>query len=248
MFGLEPAQDAGPVQKVVHQRVDGDHAAADLGPESLFFGAPSRMHDKAMVRTLSETPYISRSGSMRAAAIRAAGQDQPAVCRLQLLVHPADQIAFGNIANEQEQRVGGLVQAAIAQVMGRQRTSADMIGLGTGPADLVVAAAVEMPVALELGATDAWARFWSMSAQVRWPVLLHIVVSDLIRDALVAQSSHQPIEHRRGFAVSDCCSTLVSCKVGPNLLDQGCGPGETTNAMDQPDRVVDGGRWSGILG
>jgi hypothetical protein len=33
---LEPPQDPGPVQKVMNQRVDGDHAAADLGPEGHF--------------------------------------------------------------------------------------------------------------------------------------------------------------------------------------------------------------------
>ena len=36
---VEPGQDAGPVQKVVHQRVDGDHGAADLGPEDHLFGS-----------------------------------------------------------------------------------------------------------------------------------------------------------------------------------------------------------------
>jgi len=30
--GPEPGQDAGPVQEIVHQGVDGDHAAADLAP------------------------------------------------------------------------------------------------------------------------------------------------------------------------------------------------------------------------
>jgi hypothetical protein len=32
MLCLEPSQDAGPVQKIVNQRVDGDHAATDLDP------------------------------------------------------------------------------------------------------------------------------------------------------------------------------------------------------------------------
>src|SRR6202043_818642 len=36
---LEPGQDPGPVQKVMNQRVDGDHAAADLGPEDHLFGS-----------------------------------------------------------------------------------------------------------------------------------------------------------------------------------------------------------------
>ena len=61
-----------------------------------------------------------------------------AICRLQPLVDPADQIAIGNVANEQVQRIGGLVEAAVAQVMGRQRTAADVIGLGAGPTQLGV--------------------------------------------------------------------------------------------------------------
>src|SRR5260370_35330783 len=34
VLGVEPMQDAGPVQKVVNERVDGDHAAADLNPHA----------------------------------------------------------------------------------------------------------------------------------------------------------------------------------------------------------------------
>ena len=33
MIGVEPCQDAGADQKVVHQGVDGNHAGADLVPE-----------------------------------------------------------------------------------------------------------------------------------------------------------------------------------------------------------------------
>jgi hypothetical protein len=29
---MEAVQDAGPVQEIVHQRVDGDHAAPDFDP------------------------------------------------------------------------------------------------------------------------------------------------------------------------------------------------------------------------
>jgi hypothetical protein len=31
---------------------------------------------------------------------------------------------------------------------------------------------------------------------------------------LIAQSCHQPIEHRRRVAVPDRCSHFISCKVG----------------------------------
>src|SRR5438034_5126167 len=54
VIGVEPVQDAGAVQKIVNEGVDGDHAGADLS--RILLGAPSRMEDSAMVSTLSETP------------------------------------------------------------------------------------------------------------------------------------------------------------------------------------------------
>ena len=36
MAGVESVQDAGSVHEIVHQRVDGDHAATDLDPSLLF--------------------------------------------------------------------------------------------------------------------------------------------------------------------------------------------------------------------
>ena len=49
------------------------------------------------------------------------------VRRLQPLVDPADQIAIGDVANEEVERIGELVQVAVTQVMGRQRTARNMI-------------------------------------------------------------------------------------------------------------------------
>ena len=37
MFRIEPVQDAGAVQKVVNERVDGDHARPDLVPQPQLF-------------------------------------------------------------------------------------------------------------------------------------------------------------------------------------------------------------------
>ena len=56
MGGLEPAQDPGPVQKIVHQGIDRDHAARRLRPSGRTSAAPIRMPDNAIVSTLSETP------------------------------------------------------------------------------------------------------------------------------------------------------------------------------------------------
>src|SRR5258708_6179384 len=105
--------------------------------------------------------------------------------------------------------------------MARQGAGANVIGLGTGPAALFVSAAMEMPVALEFGATDTLAELLVDVVPGRSPVFLHVVVGNLIRDALVAQSGHQPIEHGRRVAVPDRRSHLITCKVGSNVIDQG---------------------------
>jgi hypothetical protein len=48
---------------------------------------------------------------------------------LELPVDPADQIAIGDVPNEQEQRVGHLVEPTVAQLVARQRTSVEVIRL-----------------------------------------------------------------------------------------------------------------------
>ena len=104
------------------------------------------------------------------------------------MVDPADQIAIGDVANEQVKGIGDLVEVAVAQVMGRQRTAANMIGLGAGSAELLVSAAVEMPVAFELGARGTSGKFVVDIVPSHIPMLLHVIGGDLIRDALVAES------------------------------------------------------------
>ena len=162
------------------------------------------------------------------------------------MIDPADQITVNNVADEQEQGVGGLVEVAVSQVVARQRAGANVIGLGTGRAGLFVAAAMEMPVALELGATDAAAELLVNVAPRRSPVFLHVVVGNLIGDALVAQSGHQPIEHGDRVAVPDRCSHFISCKVGSNVVDQSRRTGETANCVNSAEprgRVLPMGVW-----
>jgi hypothetical protein len=77
-------------------------------------------------------------------------------------------------------------------------------------------------------------------------MFLHVVVGNLIGDALVAQSCQQPIEHGRRVVVPDRCSHLISGKVGSNVVDQVRRTGETANCMDQPNSVVEcWRRWFG---
>jgi hypothetical protein len=188
----------------------------------------------AVFRLMKPKPYESSN-------IPTTTPPAPVVGGLQLVVDPADQIAVDKVADEQEQGVGGLVEVAIPQVMARQRTGANVIGLSAGRADLFVFAAMEMPVALELGATGSLGELMVNVVPRRPAVPRHVVVGDLIGDALVAhnQSRQQPIEHGRCVAVPDGCSHIISCKVGSDVVDQGRRTSEAANCIDDPDSVVD---------
>ena len=52
----EPDQDAGPMQKIVHQGVDGDHDGAGFCPEGPFAIPASRSLASAIDSTLFDTP------------------------------------------------------------------------------------------------------------------------------------------------------------------------------------------------
>jgi hypothetical protein len=57
---VEPGQNPGPVQKVMNQRVDGDHGPADLGPEDHLFGSAEQNagqgHGEDLVRDTIDLP------------------------------------------------------------------------------------------------------------------------------------------------------------------------------------------------
>src|SRR5260370_37162023 len=122
--------------------------------------------------------------------------------------------------------------------MRRQRTACNMIGLGAGSAELVISTAVEVSVALQFRAGGAVGKFLVDIVPPHIPMLLHVVVGDLIRDALVAESCDQPFEDPRGLALPHCCSDTLSVKVGANVVDQARGTGQTANSVDHPNRMI----------
>jgi hypothetical protein len=65
----------------------------------------------------------------------------------QISVSPPPEGTEWPAPDEQEQAIGGLVQAAVPEAMGWQRAVGQMIGFGAGTRALVVPAAMEMPVA-----------------------------------------------------------------------------------------------------
>ena len=62
------------------------------------------------------------------------------------MIDPADQVAVGDVANEQVKAVGNLVEMAVSQPMGWKRAGGDVVRLGAGAARLFVAAVMELPV------------------------------------------------------------------------------------------------------
>src|SRR5262249_25110576 len=97
---------------------------------------------------------------------------------------------------------------------------------------------MEMPVGLQLGTTGASQSLVDLPPRGS-PVLLQVAVGDLVRDALVAERRHQPVEYRTGISVADCRLDLVGPEVCSDLIDQRWRACQATDRMDQPDRVVD---------
>ena len=132
MAGADPVQDAGAVQEVVHQRIDGNHTGADFGPDRLAAGEQQagQRHHHDFVRHAIDLAQRSDQ------ALDHSGD--PVWVRLiisigQLTVDPAHQVAISDIPDEQEQTVRRLVQAAIALWVIWQRTDQKPVRLIAGP-------------------------------------------------------------------------------------------------------------------
>jgi hypothetical protein len=155
MVGSEPVQDPGPVEEIVHEGVDRDHAAADFEPAAPTAWRAEEQDGQGHHQNLVGDAVdffqrvehsLSHSGQPVGPGLLGGGIQAP--------VDPADQVAASNVANEQVQGIRGLVQPSVAQPMTGQRAARQVIGLGAGVPGLVVSAAVKMPVAVELRA--AW--------------------------------------------------------------------------------------------
>src|SRR5271170_4951341 len=104
--------------------------------------------------------------------------------------------------------------------MGRQRASRKMVRFSATPLDLLVAAAVEVPVTLQL-------RTWRMCLDQRGDLApshsamaLHVAVSDMVAYALMANRFEQPVEQHRGVAVANGRANTTPGQVAGELIDQ----------------------------
>jgi hypothetical protein len=118
----EPMEDPGPDQEIVHQGVDGNHAGADLDPEWPIFRCgqqdAGQRHGQDLVGDAVDLSEWPNQGFPEVGEPIGAGR---IIGRLEAPVDPAHQVAIGNIPDEQEQRIGHLVEPTVPQIMGGQR-------------------------------------------------------------------------------------------------------------------------------
>ncbi len=96
-----------------------------------------------------------------------------------------------------------------------------------------------MPVARQLRAGGASGELLFDVAPPRPTVPLHVIVGDLVRDALVAQRRRQPIEQRCGVVAPDCCENAFGPQVSANVVDQAGRARQAADTVHQPNSVID---------
>jgi len=164
------------------------HAAADLEPPGTPSGAQeqaSQGHAENLVRDAIDVPQWLQDGVTQPGEAvrgdRVVGLGQP-------LIEPADQVAVGNVPDEQEQAVGDLVEVAVSQPMGWHRAGADVIRLGAGAARLLVSAVIEMPIGFQLRASWSPRQILPDRGPGRATMPVHVIFSDLVRNPLKAEA------------------------------------------------------------
>ena len=124
--------------------------------------------------------------------------------------------------------------------MGGQGTFVDVIRLCTCPTNLVVSAAVKMPVAFEFWAARTGGNFGVDIGPSGPTVAFHVLAGDLVRDALVAQSRNQPIKQRRGVVAPDSRRNSLGPQVGTNIIDQAGRARQAAHTVHHSNSVIDG--------
>ena len=168
MAGIEPLQNAGAMQEIVHEA---------CRPRSCWL-RPRPRHVAAGRRETGSTAPPS-APCQRRRRLPSAGQGPPSASRqagpvlrlsggLQAPVEPAHEITIGDITNEQIEGKGCLIEPAIAQPMLGQRALREVLGLGAGVVLLAVSAAttVRLTPRRVLERTDlagACCRKWAVS-------------------------------------------------------------------------------------
>ena len=235
MVRLEPSQNAGAMQKIVNQRIDGDHAAAHLDPA--WIGGTEHQHRQGHAEDLvGHTVDMAQRFDQRGPHLGEPVGARTVIRRLDLALDPADKVAIGDIANEQVQRVGSLVEAAIAKVVAGEWAPADVVGFGASPSAFLEPAVMEAPVAAELGTARVVRKARLDQPPGRLAVLRDVTVRHLVRDALIAQGVDKPVEQGRRIVAAD--GGPETAVLGVDIVNESGRTGEATDAMNDPDRML----------
>ena len=128
-------------------------------------------------------------------------------------------MAGGEIADEQEEAVRGLVQPTVAQVMPRQRAAGPVFEIGAGIGPFQVAAILEQPIPLQLRTARPVGQGGGDVLPSDSAVLLHVAVSDAVGHALVAERVNQPIENGGRFVPLHGGDHPVPRQADPGVVD-----------------------------
>jgi hypothetical protein len=136
-----------------------------------------------------------------------------------LPINPVDDVATGNVPDEQEQAVRGLIQPAVSEPMPGQGTIGKVIGVAAGLESLVVPAVSKPPIPLELVAARVGGEATFDFRPRHVPMSVDVPIGDGVGNSLVANLPDQPIKDHRGVMGCDCADEASLDGVIPKVID-----------------------------
>jgi hypothetical protein len=231
MVGRKPVQDSGSMKEVVNQGIDGDEAGTDLEPTGPGCPGPHQQgrqcHGDDLVGDPIDMPQRVDQGGP--------GPREVGGSRIvgELVVNPSNDVATGNVPDEQEQAVRSLVQPPVPEAMPGQGAVAELFRLGAGLEALVVPAVGKRPIPLELVATGVGGERVFDIRPGHVPMPIHVPIGHGVRDTLVAKLAHQPIEDRRSVMGCDGSAEAGCDCVNLKVVDAG---NLTGKVADSPNK------------
>src|SRR4051794_37752046 len=137
------------------------------------------------------------------------------------MINPAHEVTAREVANEQIEAVGGLIEPAITKSVTGHRAGAEMLRLGAGEAAFVVPAVLVGPISSEFGAGRGMPEAGLDITPGRNAVFVDVLLGYLVRDSLVAESGHEPIEDGRRKASGHRADETAMPGFGVNLVEEG---------------------------
>ncbi len=246
MGRCNPMQDSSANQEIVDESIDDDESGADIEP-----AGPNPSSSDQQVRQRHPDDLVGNPIDVPE-RVDEGGSGCCNVGRFQmgfyLPVNPPNDVAIGNVPDEQEQAVRGLVQPAVAEAMPGQRAIGKGVRVGAGLEALVVPTIGKCPIPVELVAGRVRGEGTCDVRPGHVPMLIDVLIRDGVGNPLVANFPDQPIEDRSGVMGCDCggeasCDGVISkvidqCNLTSNpadLANNGSGMGHflTTTATGQ---------------